>query len=324
MISTHARMGSSLNSVALDSLPARTISTASKTPTSLGLSCSTDIALCFIQSNTCLCPPSHLISTTSGTLVGVLKGKIKRWAQHEADIYDPAMFKASTWQRVVESSLQELMAGAQPRTQVCEGVHSQVRNCVKIVAADEDQLVQCQHTQGLHTKPPCARARRQLQLHRMSWSPPSLRSGTAGRWPLPATVSESLRRNHEERGPALVHCVHSGEAHDCVHVKPRFCNSHLVPQLISICLLICSPEIRSKRLFVQTPVPKSMQPTSNSANQQDKPSLQQLFMSSEVPQAETALRLCFASRSDLLQWPPGSCQPLELFEVQRHRVRMRT
>jgi hypothetical protein len=32
-------------------------------------------------------------------------GKIKRWAQHEADIYDPAMFKASTWQRVVESSL---------------------------------------------------------------------------------------------------------------------------------------------------------------------------------------------------------------------------
>jgi hypothetical protein len=35
------------------------------------------------------------------------------------------------------------------------------------------------------------------------------------------TVSESRRRNQEERGPALVHCVHSGEAHDCVHVKPR-------------------------------------------------------------------------------------------------------
>jgi hypothetical protein len=44
--------------------------------------------------------------------VGVLKGKIKRWAQHLTS--DPAMFKASTWQRVVESSLQELMAGAQP------------------------------------------------------------------------------------------------------------------------------------------------------------------------------------------------------------------
>jgi hypothetical protein len=62
MISTHA-MGSS--STASHRQPPSTvpISTASKTPTSLGLSCSTDIALCFIQSNTCLCPPSHLIST---------------------------------------------------------------------------------------------------------------------------------------------------------------------------------------------------------------------------------------------------------------------
>jgi hypothetical protein len=34
-------------------------------------------------------------------------------------------------------------------------------------------------------------------------------------------------------------------------------------------LLICSPEIRSKRLFVQvTPVPKACAATSNSANQQ--------------------------------------------------------
>jgi hypothetical protein len=61
--------------------------------------------------------------------VGVLKGKISG-GQHEADICDPAMFKASTWQRVVESSLQELMAGAQPDApRYVKGSIAKWRNC---------------------------------------------------------------------------------------------------------------------------------------------------------------------------------------------------
>jgi hypothetical protein len=65
-------------------------------------------------------------------------------------------------QRVVESALQKLMAGANLRTQVCQRVHSQVAQ-LKIVAADEDQLVQCQHTQVL-TASCQARATRRQQM----------------------------------------------------------------------------------------------------------------------------------------------------------------
>jgi hypothetical protein len=92
--------------------------------------------------------------------------------------------------------------------------------------------------------------------------------GTAGRWPLPAT---SGTRRMNMRGPAVVHCVHSGgEAHDCASMSnPASVIRTFVPQHQASFLLICSPEIRSKRLFVQvTPVQKHVQPTSNSANQQ--------------------------------------------------------
>jgi hypothetical protein len=120
--------------------------------------------------------------------VGVLKGQVKKWVQHEADIFDPEMFKAVTWQRVVESALQKLMAGAEPDApRYVRGSIAKWRNCVKIVAADEDQLVQCQHTPGLNSKP--SKRARNAPAADAAADPVELvtniteERGTAGRWP---------------------------------------------------------------------------------------------------------------------------------------------
>jgi hypothetical protein len=47
------------------------------------------------------------------------EGKIKKWVQHEADIYDPAMFSAHG--SALSSLPAKLMAGAEPTPQVCQG-----------------------------------------------------------------------------------------------------------------------------------------------------------------------------------------------------------
>jgi hypothetical protein len=94
---------------------------------------------------------------------------------HEADIFDPEMFKAVTWQRCRVCSA-ELMAGAQPNAPRYVRVHSQAAT-VKIVAADEDQLVQPAHS-WLNSSLASARATRRRQSRRLSWSPTSEERGT--------------------------------------------------------------------------------------------------------------------------------------------------
>jgi hypothetical protein len=197
MISTHARMGSSLNSVALqDDLLTMYYRFCELDPYLIRPALYHRHRLVFhAEQYMPLSSKSPDLHQPVEHFVGVLKGKVKKWAQQEADIYDPVMFKARTWQSIVECSVQQLMAGAEPDApRFVKGSIAKWRNCVKIVPADVDQLVQCHHTAGLHSKPATAKRARSAPAAAAAAAAAAPAEaplvtvtteerGTAGRWP---------------------------------------------------------------------------------------------------------------------------------------------
>lgn len=115
-------------------------------------------------------------------MVGTIKGKIKRWAR-EQDKHSPTLFEAATWQRAVTGIMNEfVVGGVSCAANHCMGSITKWKNCVKIVAANKGDVVDCE------ISPPELKRKRGRQpnaarLPRAEWPMVHVQEkGTGGGW----------------------------------------------------------------------------------------------------------------------------------------------
>lgn len=115
-------------------------------------------------------------------MVGTIKGEIKRWARGQ-DKHSPDLFSAAYWQAGVTGIMNKFVVGGPScAANHCNGSITKWKNCVKIVAANKGDVVDCE------VSPPQLKRKRGGQpkaplLPRAEWPMVHVQEkGTGGGW----------------------------------------------------------------------------------------------------------------------------------------------
>jgi hypothetical protein len=118
--------------------------------------------------------------------VGTLKGRVYKWAREDGDIYSDELLEAGTWQvqldRLVAVTMEGPLESAAAPMHV-QGSLAKWGNCIRIVAAEAGEEVECVVEPGKHgVKKSVGRPKKQQRCEERG-PVTKIEYGTAGRWP---------------------------------------------------------------------------------------------------------------------------------------------